>query len=325
MHEQHEKLEQILASFEQPDNRLLQQQIQQWMAASAENRAYYEEVKRIWFTGNVPGDMEYDIELEKQRFWDRINGETPATPVRKIHHFRKIAIAAIILLAAGIAVWKFTLTNRNPYNILETARLGRDSIVLADGSKIFLHGSSRVRYATNRKGDKREVWLEKGEAYFEITKDPQRPFIVHTDSTAVEVLGTSFDVRIINRGVSVAVATGKVQFRAGNSKANVFLTPGLMGVWNNGDSAIAVTPSSNQLGWRTGVVKFYDAPLTEVMATMEHLYEVKIDIDPALKQQRVMATINNLSFKKIIVVLQSSLDIAITKIDSINYKARPAR
>lgn len=324
MHEQHEKLEEILASFEQPDNRLLQQKIQQWIAASAENRTYYEEVKRIWFTGNAPGDMEYDIELEKQRFWNRIDGETPATPVRKIHRFRNIAVAAVILLAAGIAVWQFVF-NRNPYSILETARLGRDSAVLADGSKIFLHGSSRVRYATSMKGDKREVWLEKGEAWFGITKDPQHPFLVHTGSTTVEVLGTSFDVRLINTGVSVAVATGKVQFRATGSKANAFLTPGLMGVWNNGDSVISITTNSNQLGWRTGVVKFYDAPLTEVTATMEHLYEVKIEVDPALKQQRVMATINNLSLEKIIVLLQSSLDIEITKIDNTTYKARPAR
>lgn len=324
MHEQHEKLEEILASFEQPDNRLLQQKIQQWIAASAENRTYYEEVKRIWFTGNAPGDMEYDIELEKQRFWDRIDGETPAAPVRKIHRFRNIAVAAVILLVAGIAVWQFVF-NRNPYSTLETARLGRDSVVLADGSKIFLHGSSRVRYATSMKGDKREVWLAKGEAYFEITKDPQHPFIVHTNSTAVEVLGTSFDVRITNTGVSVAVATGKVGFRAGSSKANAFLTPGLTGVWGNGDTVIKVATSSNQLAWRTGVVKFFDAPLPEVLATMEHLYEVGVDIDPALQQKRVTATINNLSLEKLIVLLQNGLDIRITKLNSTTYKARPAR
>lgn len=325
MHEQHEKLEQILASFEQPDNTLLQQQVQQWVAASEENRTYYEEVKRIWFTGNEPGDMEYDIELEKKRFWDRIDGEAPVTPVRKIYWLRKIAVAAIILIAAGIAVWKLVLTERNPYKTIQTARLQRDSVVLADGSKVFLHGSSRLRYALNMRTAKREVWLEKGEAFFEITKEKEHPFIVHIDSAEVEVLGTSFDVRRTNTILSVAVATGKVEFTAIKNKVQALLTPGLTGAFVKGASAIQVTENSNQLAWRTGEVKFYDSPLQEVMATMEHVYEVKVNITPSLAKTRVTATINNLSLEKIITLLEASLDIRITKLDSITYKATPAR
>ncbi|WP_315818588.1 hypothetical protein [Paraflavitalea speifideaquila] len=165
MHEQHEKLEQILASLEQPDNTSLQDQIRQWMDASAENRAYYEEVKRIWFTGNEPGDMEYDIEMEKKRFFNRVDGEAPVAPIKKINWFPKIAVAAILLIAAGIALWKGMFTGADSFKSIQTARLERDSIVLADGSKVFLHGSSRLRYTVRMNGPQREVWLEKGEAF----------------------------------------------------------------------------------------------------------------------------------------------------------------
>ncbi len=325
MHEQHEKLEEILASFEQPDNHLLQQRINQWMAASEENKAYYEEVKRIWFTGNEPGDMEYDIDSEKQRFWNRIDSEVPAAPVKKIAWFPRIAVAALIFIAAGIAVWKLVLTDRNPYGIVQTDRLGRDSIVLADGTKVFLHGSSRVRYTIHMNDARREVWLEKGEAFFDVVKDKAHPFIVHIDSATVEVLGTSFDVRITDTTVSVAVATGKVGFTALKNKAAALLTPGLTGAYVKADSTIRIIESSNQLAWRTGDVKFSNSPLREVLATMEHVYEVGVKLDPSLTDTRVTATINNLSLQKIITLLQASLDISITQLDSITYKVRPAR
>jgi transmembrane sensor len=325
MHEQHEKLEEILASLEQPDDKLLQQQISEWVAASEENRKYYEEVKRIWFTGNEPGDMEYDIESEKKRFWDRVDGEAPVTPVRRMNWFPKIAVAAMLLIAAGIVVWKFVLTNRNTYKIIQTARLERDSVELADGSKVYLHGSSSVRYTTSMNGARREVWLEKGEAFFEITKDPAHPFIVHIDSAEVEVLGTSFDVRRTDSILSVAVATGKVQFTAVKNQAQALLTPGLTGAFVKAGTTITVTKNSNQLAWRTGQVKFYDTPLQEVLATMEHVYEMNVNMAPSLTKTRVTATINNLSFEKIVTLLEASLDIKVTEIDSMTYKARPVR
>lgn len=325
MHEQHEKLEEILASFEQPEDHLLQQKIAQWIAASKENKAYYEEVKRIWFTGNEPGDMEYDIDSEKKRFWDRIDSEEPIAPVKKLTWFPRIAVAALLLIAAGVAVWKLVLTERNPYGIVQTDRLGRDSIVLADGTKVFLHGSSRVRYTIHMDDARREVWLEKGEAFFDVVKDKAHPFVVHIDSATVEVLGTSFDVRITDTTVSVAVATGKVGFTAIKNKAEALLTPGLTGAYVKADSSIRIIESSNQLAWRTGEVKFSNSPLREVLATMEHVYEVGVDLDPSLTNTRVTATINNLSIEKIITLLQASLDISITKLDSITYKVRPAR
>lgn len=326
MHEQHEKLEQILASLEQPDDKLLQQQIGEWVAASEENRKYYEEVKRIWFTGNEPGDMEYDVELEKKRFWNRVgDDEAPVAPVKRMNWFPKIAVAAILLIAAGFALWKFVLTDRNAYNTIQTARLERDSVTLADGSKIFLHGSSTVRYTTSMNGARREVWLEKGEAFFEITKDAAHPFIVHIDSAEVEVLGTSFDVRRTDATLSVAVATGKVQFTAVKDQAQALLTPGLTGTFVKAGTSIQVAKNSNQLAWRTGQVKFYDSPLQEVLATMEQIYEVNVNMAPALTKTRVTATINNLSFEKIITLLEVSLDIRMTKLDSMTYKARPVR
>ena len=98
-----------------------------------------------------------------------------------------------------------------------------------------------------------------------------------------------------------------------------------MGVHQTGEPVIEITKNSNLLAWRTGEVKFYDASLQEVLATMEHLYEMDVNLDPSLKHTRVTATIKNLSLEKMIVLLEASLDIRMSKVDSVTYKAQPAR
>ena len=325
MHEQHLKLEEILASFEQPDNEVLQQSIQRWLAEDPENRTYYEEVKRIWFTGNEPGDMEYDIEKEKNRFWNRVDGTGITIPVKSIGQFWKIAAAAIIIIGAGFAIWRYTREVEFAYIVLQTGKGERDSVVLADGSRVVLNGRSRLRYATVMKGETREVWLEEGEAFFEVAKNPQRPFIVHADSANVQVLGTSFDVRITTQQIAVAVATGKVNFSPLHIADKALLLPGLTGVWNKNDTKVSVTENSNMLAWRTGKLKFTDTPLKEVLSALGYMHNIEVDMLPSLKSTRVTATIDNLSLERMILLLESSLDIRISKVDSVTYKAQPLR
>jgi transmembrane sensor len=324
MHEQHLRLEEILASFEQPDNEVLQQSVQRWLTEDPENRTYYEEVKRIWFTGNEPGDMEYDIEKEKEKFWNRIDGPELTAPVRPIRRLWKIAAAAIIIIGAGFAIWKYTRPV-DAYMVLQTARGERDSVILADGSKVVLNGNSKVAYRTVMNGATREVWLEKGEAFFEVAKNPKRPFIVHADSANVQVVGTSFDVRITTQQIAVAVATGKVNFSPLHITDKAFLLPGLTGVWTKSDTKVVVTENSNMLAWRTGKLKFNDASLKEVLSALGYMHNIEVDMLPSLKSTRLTATIDNISLEKMILLLESSLDIRITKVDSVTYKAQPLR
>lgn len=325
MHEQHQKLEEILASFEQPHNSELQQQLQQWVAASEENSAYYEEVKRLWFTAHEPDDMEYDIETEKKRFWDQVDGMQEKAPVKRIKPFWKIAAAALILITAAAGIWIAGSKKETAYFVIETGRGQRDSVALTDGSMVILNGNSRVRYTTAMNGVRREIWLEKGEAFFDVHKDPQHPFVVHADTADIEVLGTSFDIRLTKEHIGVAVATGKVKFGIVNTNTQVLLTPGYTGAWKRGDKNILKTEDGNMLAWRTGKVKFSDIPLTDVFTTLEYMYNIEVHMQPPLKTTRATATIDNLSLEKMIRLLEASLNISIIKLDSITFKAQPVR
>src|SRR5690606_85904 len=91
----------------------------------------------------------------------------------------------------------------------ETQVGGRESVPLPDGSRVELNTDSKLRAAMT--GEKREVWLERGEAYFEVKHDRMRPFVVWAGDRRITVLGTKFSVRRAGARVRVAVAVGRVQ------------------------------------------------------------------------------------------------------------------
>ena len=84
-------------------------------------------------------------------------------------------------------------SSRVEYNTLKTERGGEWNVVLEDGTKVYLNSSSTLEYPTSFTGDSRQVVLE-GEAYFEVTHDPDKPFIVKTSDMNIVVRGTSFNV-----------------------------------------------------------------------------------------------------------------------------------
>ena len=113
------------------------------------------------------------------------------------------------------------------YNTVSIPRGGEYRLELADGTKVWLNAATELRFPVNFTGDMREVYL-KGEAYFQVKRDEKHPFIVHTSMGAVEVLGTSFNVRDYEdeREVVTTLETGKVMYVSGNTREKVTLNPG---------------------------------------------------------------------------------------------------
>jgi ferric-dicitrate binding protein FerR (iron transport regulator) len=96
-------------------------------------------------------------------------------------------------------------------------------------------------------------------------------------------------------------------------------------VWNKNDTKVSIAENSNMLAWRTGKLKFTGTPLKEVLSALGYMHNIEVDMLPSLKSTRVTATIDNLSLERMILLLESSLDIRISKVDSVTYKAQPLR
>jgi transmembrane sensor len=147
---------------------------------------------------------------------------------------------------------------------------GHETVPLKDGTRIELNTDTRLRTAVDAHA--RRVWLDRGEAYFEVSHDPSRPFVVDAGSRKVTVLGTRFSIRRDGDRVTVAVVEGRVRVdptRPSPGAAREVITAGDMAVAQG--PSILVAPRSTErvasaLSWRRGMLTFDQATLAEAAA-----------------------------------------------------------
>ena len=173
------------------------------------------------------------------------------------------------------------------YNTVSIPRGGEYRWELADGTKVWLNAATELRFPVNFTGDMREVYL-KGEAYFQVKRDEKHPFIVHTSMGAVEVLGTSFNVRDYEdeREVVTTLETGKVMYVSGNTREKVTLNPGYQ-VLEKESSPVEVRKVDplQYTGWREGKYVFEDVALEDIMRTLCRWYDIDVVYaNPAVKK-----------------------------------------
>ncbi|WP_164714354.1 FecR family protein [Chitinophaga rhizosphaerae] len=152
-------------------------------------------------------------------------------------------------------------------------------IVLPDGSKVWLNSESKMRFPFAF-GDKREIFLDEGEAYFEVSHNGDKPFIVHTPRGKINVLGTSFNVNLyaIHKEVT-SLITGKIAVNAISGETKVLL-PG----WESSVFSDQIRTAENfdqvsTLGWMSGVTYFKEASIYEIAKAMKRWYNVDLTID----------------------------------------------
>jgi len=165
-------------------------------------------------------------------------------------------------------------------------------VLLPDGSSVVLRPNSRVGYATVFRGDKREVYLS-GEAFFEVTKDPAKPFFVYASGLVTKVLGTSFNVKARHQTgrVIVAVKTGRVAVFAQNDPkaarlrddralSGLVLMPNQQATFDRADARLTRTAVEAPVERQS--FDYKSTPIAEVFASLEKAYGVTIRFDREL-------------------------------------------
>lgn len=151
-------------------------------------------------------------------------------------------------------------------------------IELPDGSRVYLHPGSRLVYPSCFYGETREVKLS-GEAYFVVTKDNQHPFIVTTNRSQTQVLGTEFDVTSYGgQPESVTLITGSVSFKSATLQDAVIITPGQhVTIDATGNPLISSIDTDPYTMWRDGYFYFDQQQLKDVLTELGRYYDVSIE------------------------------------------------
>jgi len=160
------------------------------------------------------------------------------------------------------------------YNTVTVPRGGEYKLVLADGTIVWLNSDSHIRYPVTFSGNTRQVELE-GEAYFEVAKDVEKPFIVRMNEYNVRVTGTQFNVRnYLNESLATTLVEGGVQIERKGKVDR--LRPGQQAVLENNEIRIRVVNVEEQVAWRHGAFGFTQCRLENIMEELARWYDVDV-------------------------------------------------
>jgi ferric-dicitrate binding protein FerR (iron transport regulator) len=187
------------------------------------------------------------------------------------------------------------------------------AVSLPDGSEITLNKNSSLTYAPTFGETTRKVTLV-GEAFFEVKRNPQKPFIVSINQTEIEVLGTSFNVQgyeILN-AVEVVVATGVVKFSAPERKQEVMLHAGEKGVYSmiTQHMGSQVNDDINFLSWSTQKIIFEETDLHTVIKTLNKTYQSNIIVSTEISPSCVVTvSFDHQTLEAVLNVLKTTLNL----------------
>ncbi|MFT5165546.1 MAG: transmembrane sensor [Saprospiraceae bacterium] len=263
--------------------------LEKWINESEEHNLTAQSIILAWNqSGELNARPAIALDEAFNKLEERINN-SPTIPQQgaKIRGLNRrwlsIAAGIAILLIAGIGLYNYWNDDNVTiyYSELRTDDKVK-AIVLLDNTRISLNKNSFLKYPKSFSGKERRVILE-GEAFFEVTHNPDSPFIVETKEGETKVLGTSFNVRAYPKEAEtqVQLVTGRVQFEAGSTKEKVMLTPGNQAIFNKESKTVQKleTAIPNKLSWHTRRLEFVETPLSEVLVAVEKLYGVKFELE----------------------------------------------
>lgn len=201
---------------------------------------------------------------------------------------RAAASIAFVFIISTIILYYLGLFNGKSNTVVwneKITQLGEKSILtFLDGTKITLNAGSKLKYLHGSETTQREVFLE-GEAFFEITRDISRPFIVHTSNISTTVLGTKFDVCAysVDREIIVSLVEGSVKVSKSTSERKediVILNPEQQLRYSKDEEISRVRKFDEQeaTGWKDNVLKFTNEPLNKALIKLERFYGVKFEL-----------------------------------------------
>ena len=173
------------------------------------------------------------------------------------------------------------------YNMITVPRGGVYSLVLSDGSTVYLNSESALRYPVKFQGGTRKVQLQ-GEAYFDVAADASRPFVVQSGNMRVRVLGTQFNVSAYPESMEyqTTLVEGKVEVGVRGMKGSRILQPGTQAVWDKKEGRMFVRGVAAEAlaQWRDGIIVMNGEKLDNVMRALCRWYDVRYEYQDSLKE-----------------------------------------
>lgn len=307
----------ILAHLKNETDDQSESLFKQWML-DADNRLLFAELENVWNkvreeSGVYNPDLSYYWAEMQQKMHRSAKKQYTFT----FSFLRMAGMVALlfIMLAIGASYYLGAEFNREtPKALTYLSMSGKSKVILPDSSVVWLNnGTTLTYYSAYEKS--REVKLT-GEAFFSVSKDPDKPFIVHTADLCTKVYGTKFNMNAYpeNKDVKIALLEGSVSVYKNDCKEEKYLIPGQVATYCKTSRELTFLKDDVNFEsfWANSSITFEAKPLEYIVRYLEKWYHVDIVLDPALslsqaytftiKQEplevilRIMASINPISY-----------------------------
>jgi transmembrane sensor len=290
--------------------------VQKWINASLDNQRHISQFQKIWDTSK---GLESKSSIDENEAWLRFKErasqpKTKEAVVRTIpKHFAWLRIAAVLLIAAAGAWSVYSYLLKTDYTTLAA----NDSVridTLPDGSEVTLNKNAVLLFQDNFEGNKRNVKLEKGEAFFKVEPDKAKPFEIEVDKVTITVVGTSFNVKHVHARTEVIVETGIV--RVSKGKETVELHRGEKVNIKGDRGKLLKEANKDQLYnyYRSKEFIADDTPLWRVVEVLNEAYQANILIqNPQLRNLKLTTSFQDQSLDHILDIISKTFDIKVEK------------
>lgn len=256
--------------------------IKQWIAESDEHRDQLFKERMIFdamiVSGKIPNSQSEPVKRKPL--------------LRVFVELSKIAAVVVVMLIAGIYFYTQKMNEINLATNTIIVPVGqRANIQLPDGTNVWLNARTQMTYPAYFTGAKREIELN-GEAYFEVSHDAEKPFVVHTKSFEIKVLGTKFNVKAYNdaEDFTTALMEGSVEVTNTMNKNNTIrLLPDQKVDYREGRLFRSSIEDYDIYRWREGLMCFKDIQFIDLIRQFENSYGVCIIIENEKAKEKVFS------------------------------------
>lgn len=277
--------------------------------------------KEFYHGDKVDPTISKEIYGKLQASISTLDKSKPVKSGRVFYLNQMIKVAAVFIGLLVLSAICYTIYNDYQKIVYTTASGQKEKIVLPDLSTVTLNGNSSISYYKGwNNAEKREVYLS-GEAFFDVEKNEAKPFIVHTSTLKIKVLGTSFNVKSYKEDelVETTLVEGKVAIEnAMNSDPvakDVVLSPNQKATFSKISEEIILTEveAETDTSWKKGILIFEDEPFGEIVKDLERWYGVKIILSEEIsKECRFRVKIEEESIKEVLDLFKSTTDLTYT-------------
>lgn len=288
--------------------------VNEWVSQSEANKKHYHQFKQIWDSSKeIAATSTVNEDAAWARFQERVTTEEETTPkqipLTRRPNWMQVAASLVLLVSCGWLLSYFVLGT--------TTTLVADNQVitetLPDGTQVTINKGSSLSFNSRFRGDSRDVVLD-GEAFFDVTPNKEKPFIITADAAKIKVVGTSFNVKSSAEATEVIVETGIVEVSKKTEMVKLLPKEKATVLKSQPAPIKADVDDALYSYYRSNELVCNNTPLWRLVDVLNQAYDVQVTIEnPELKSLPITTTFKNLPIDSVLLTISETFNVQIDK------------